>query len=104
VIEAQTSDLVVRLARMGTRLEGYATALNGLAVTGGIFAFVVGLVVVLRTRTNATGAHTHPYVAIGIAVWAAACLMTIFVLVLSHIVEVIGDYVSVAHLVEISEP
>jgi heme/copper-type cytochrome/quinol oxidase subunit 2 len=102
-METPTSDLVVRLARMGSRLEGYATALSGLAVTGAIFGFIVGFVVILRTRTNAAGAHTHPFVAIGVAIWVAGCLLTIFVLVLSHIVEVIADYVSAAHLIEVSD-
>jgi hypothetical protein len=103
-IEATTPDLVARLAKMGTRLDGSATALEGIGVVGGIFVFVVGLVVGFHSRRNPAGATSHPYVAIGIAICIAACLITAFMVVLSRVVEVFGEYVSTAHLVGVSEP
>ena len=102
-MEARTSDLVVRLANMGTRLHSRATALQGIGITGGLVAFVAGVVMASQTAPATTVATSHPHVALGFAVALAGVLFGASMIVCSHIVEVLGDYVSVAHLVEISE-
>jgi hypothetical protein len=102
-IEATTSGLFVRIAKMGDRLRGRATALQGIGVTGGVFGFVVAFVVAIHTRRNAAGVAVHPYVGIGVALAMATCLLIAFTVVLAQIVEVLAEYVSTAHLVEVSE-
>jgi hypothetical protein len=56
-----------------------------------------------QTSSSVGVGHSHPHVALGFAVSLGAVLFGASMLVLSRIVEVIGDYVSVAHLIEISE-
>ena len=102
-METQASVLVVRLAKMGTRLQSYATAAEGIAVTGGFVAVVSGVVMACQTGHSATGARTHPQFALGFAVVLAGVLFGATMMVLSRVVAVMADYVSVAHLVEVAE-
>jgi hypothetical protein len=88
---------------MGTRLHSYATAAEGLGLTGGFSAFIAGIVMASQTGPATAVAHSHPHVALGFAVSLAGLLFGASMMVFSRVVGVIADYVSVAHLVEVAE-
>jgi hypothetical protein len=102
-VETSTSDLVMRFAKIGGRLQSHATALQGVGVTGGLVAFIAGVVMASQTRVSDSAPSMHPHAALGFALALAGVLFGVFTVVLSFVVAALADYVSSSHLIEISD-
>jgi hypothetical protein len=94
--EVGKSGVVAYVEGLGRGLRNRGLALEALSIGTAVFGLLVGVIVADGQAHDATGAVTHPHVALGVAIGVAALIVWALVWTIAQVVNQLGDYVAIS--------